>query len=176
LEELCHAQDRGARIYSEVLGFGGASAGVFFTNDEQATELALHRAATTAISAASKTLAAVDYISAHGNSMHDYDLLETRSFHRIFQDGVYNIPISSIKSMIGHAMGAAASFQVAATCLSLEQGVIPPTINYELPDPECDLDYVPNKARHARVRTALINAHGVGETHAVLVLGKPEPQ
>lgn len=176
LEELCHAQDRGARIYSEVLGFGGASAGVFFTNDEQATELALHRAATTAISAAGKTLAAVDYISAHGNSMHDYDLLETRSFHRIFQDGVYNIPISSIKSMIGHAMGAAASFQVAATCLSLEQGVIPPTINYEVPDPECDLDYVPNEARHARIRTALINAHGVGETHAVLVLGKPEPQ
>jgi 3-oxoacyl-[acyl-carrier-protein] synthase II len=175
LEELDHALDRGARIYCEVLGFGSASAGAFFTTDAESTELALHRAAIEALSAAGKTSGDIDCISSHGNSVRDYDLLETRAFHRIFQDAAYNIPITSIKSMIGHAMGAAASFQVAAACLSISEGVIPPTINYETPDPECDLDYVPNKARHARVRTALINAHGVGETHTVLVLGKLDP-
>jgi 3-oxoacyl-[acyl-carrier-protein] synthase II len=174
LEELDHALDRGAHIYSEVLGFGNASAGAFFTNNEVATENALYRAVNMAITSAGKTSGAIDYINAHGNSVPDYDRLETRGFHKAFRDTIYSIPVSSIKSMVGHAMGAAASFQVASTCLSIEHGIIPPTINYETPDPECDLDYVPNTARRARIRTALINAHGVGETHAVLVLGEPE--
>jgi act minimal PKS ketosynthase (KS/KS alpha) len=77
--------------------------------------------------------------------------------------------------MIGHAMGAASAFQIAASCLTLEHSTIPPTINYEVPDPECDLDYVPNVARTSRVRTVLINAHAMGGTHSVLVLRKPEP-
>ena len=171
-EALDHALDRGAQIYCEVLGFGSSSAGVFFTNNQDATELALRRATLTALSAAGKTPGDVDYISAHGNSVRDYDLAETRAFRRVFAYGAYSIPISSIKSMIGHAMGAAASFQVAATSLALLHGLIPPTINYDTPDPECDLDYVPNDARHARIRTALVNAHGVGETHTVLALQK----
>jgi len=81
--------------------------------------------------------------------------------------------VSSIKSMIGHAMGAAAALQVASTCLTIRHSVIPPTINYDTPDPECDLDYVPNFARVSRVRTALINAHAMGGTHSVLILGAP---
>ncbi len=76
--------------------------------------------------------------------------------------------------MIGHAMGAASAFQVVSSCLTLERAIIPPTINYEVPDPECDLDYVPNESRASRVRTVLINAHAMGGTHSVLVLGKPE--
>jgi 3-oxoacyl-(acyl-carrier-protein) synthase len=115
----------------------------------------------------------IDYINAHGNSLPDYDLIETRAFRETFGTLAYNIPVSSIKSMIGHAMGAAASFQVVATCLTIEHSVIPPTINYEVPDPECDLDYVPNVSRVSRVRTALINAHAMGGTHSVLVVGAP---
>jgi 3-oxoacyl-(acyl-carrier-protein) synthase len=113
----------------------------------------------------------VDYINAHGNSMPDYDLTETRAFHKALGPAAYNTPISSIKSMIGHAMGAAAAFQVVATCLTIQHSLIPPTINYDTRDPECDLDYVPNSARTARVRTALLNAHAMGGTHSVLILG-----
>lgn len=173
LEELEHAIDRGAHIYAEVLGYGSGNEGGF-GNNINAAELALTEAITSALSAARKSPRDIDYINAHGNALPDYDLIETRAFRRALGDAAYSIPTSSIKSMIGHAMGAASTFQVAASCLTLEHSVIPPTINYEIPDPECDLDYVPNEARTSRVRTVLINAHAMGGTHSVLVLGKPE--
>jgi 3-oxoacyl-[acyl-carrier-protein] synthase II len=174
LEELEHAVDRDAHIYAEVLGFGSGNEGGF-GNRMNAAELALAEAMTSALDAASLKPEDIDYINAHGNSLPDYDLIETRAFHQVFGKAVYSVPASSIKSMIGHAMGAASAFQAVASCLTLEHSIIPPTINYEVPDPECDLDYVPNEARISRVRTVLINAHAMGGTHSVLVLAKPEP-
>lgn len=173
LEELEHAIDRDAHIYAQVFGYGSGNEGGF-GNNINAAELALSEAITSALSTAGKSPRDIDYINAHGNALPDYDLIETRAFRRALGNAAYSVPTSSIKSMIGHAMGAASAFQVAASCLTLEHSVIPPTINYEVPDPECDLDYVPNEARTSRVRTVLVNAHAMGGTHSVLVLGKPE--
>ena len=106
----------------------------------------------TALTTAGKSPSDIDYINAHGNSLPDYDLIETRAFRAALGRAAYSVPTSSIKSMIGHAMGAASAFQVISSCLTLEHSLIPPTINYEVPDPECDLDYVPNEARASRVR------------------------
>ena len=171
IEELEHALDRGARIYAELIGFGsGNEAG----RKRHAREAALSQAIAGALSQAGIDASRIDYINAHGNSMEDYDRLDTESFRLVFGAKAYNIPVSSIKSMIGHAMGAAASFQVAATCLALHNSMIPPTINYEVPDPECDLDYVPNTARFARIQIALINAHAIGGTYSALLLAAPE--
>jgi 3-oxoacyl-[acyl-carrier-protein] synthase II len=172
LEELDHAIDRNAHIYAEVLGFGSGNEGGF-GNRMNAAELALADAIGSALQSAGLRPEDIDYINAHGNSLPDYDLIETRAFHQAFGKAIYSIPTSSIKSMIGHAMGAASAFQVAASCLALEHSEIPPTINYEVPDPECDLDYVPNAARASRVRHVLINAHAMGGTHSVLILAKP---
>lgn len=174
LEELEHAIDRGAHIYAEVLGFGSGNEGGF-GNKMDAAELALAEAITSALEASARRPQDLDYINAHGNSLPDYDLIETRAFRRALGKAAYSVPASSIKSMIGHAMGAASAFQTVASCLTLDHSMLPPTINYEVPDPECDLDYVPNEARASRVRTLLINAHAMGGTHSVLVLGKPEP-
>jgi 3-oxoacyl-[acyl-carrier-protein] synthase II len=173
LEELEHAIDRGAPIYAEVLGFGSGNEGGFGKR-MNAAELALAEAIAEALDAADLRPEDVDYINAHGNSLPDYDLIETRAFHLAFGKRVYSVPASSIKSMIGHAMGAASAFQIIASCLTLRHSLLPPTINYEVPDPECDLDYVPNEARTSRVRTVLINAHAMGGTHSVLLLGKPQ--
>jgi 3-oxoacyl-[acyl-carrier-protein] synthase II len=173
LEELEHAKDRGAHVYAEVLGHGTGNEGGFGTK-MNAAELALAEAITSALASSALSPTDIDYINAHGNSLPDYDLIETRAFRLALGQAAYCIPTSSIKSMIGHAMGAASAFQAAASCLTLEHSIIPPTINYEVPDPECDLDYVPNVARTSRVRTILINAHAMGGTHSVLVLRKPE--
>ena len=174
LEDLEHAIDRGAHIYAEVLGFGSGNEGGF-GNKMDAAELALAEAISVALEASGRKPRDVDYINTHGNSLPDYDLIETRAIHHVFRNAAYSVPASSIKSMIGHAMGAASAFQTIASCLALEYSLIPPTINYEVPDPECDLDYVPNAARTSRLRTVLLNAHAMGGTHSVLVLGKPEP-
>jgi 3-oxoacyl-[acyl-carrier-protein] synthase II len=174
LEEMEHAIDRGAHIYAEVLGYGSGNEGGF-GNKINAAELALAEAIASALASSHKSPSDIDYINAHGNALPDYDLVETRAFREALGSAAYSVPTSSIKSMIGHAMGAASAFQVAASCLTLEHSIIPPTINYEVPDPECDLDYVPNEARTSRVRTVLINAHAMGGTHSVVVLGKPEP-
>jgi 3-oxoacyl-[acyl-carrier-protein] synthase II len=172
LEEREHAIDRGAHIYAEVLGYGSGNEGGF-GNKVNAAELALIETIGTALATARKSPGEIDYINAHGNSLPDYDLIETRAFRTALGSAAYSIPISSIKSMIGHAMGAASAFQVVSSCLTLEHSIVPPTINYEVPDPECDLDYVPNKSRSSRVRTVLINAHAMGGTHSVLILSKP---
>jgi 3-oxoacyl-[acyl-carrier-protein] synthase II len=174
LEEFEHAIDRAAPIYAEVLGFGGGNEGGF-GNKMNAAELALTEAITCALHDANLRPEDVDYINAHGNSLPDYDLIETRAFRLALGKRAYSVPASSIKSMIGHAMGAASAFQIIASCLTIQHSLLPPTINYEVPDPECDLDYVPNEARTSRVRNVLINAHAMGGTHSVLLLGKPEP-
>jgi len=104
--------------------------------------------------------------------MQDYDTAETNAIKTVFGDQAYNIPLSSVKSMIGQPFSAAGSLQTIAACLTLQHNLITPTINYDIPDPACDLDYVPNRARRARLRTALVHAHGLGGTDSALVLGK----
>lgn len=171
VEDLEHAAARGAVPYAEVLGFAcGNEAG--FGPRIDAAELALAEAIDGALIRAHLPPTAIDYVNAHGNALPDYDLVETRAFKRALGAHAYNVPISSIKSMLGHAMAAASALQVVAASLAISHDMIPPTINLDTPDPECDLDYVPNRARASRVRTALINAHAMGGTHSVLILGR----
>ncbi len=172
LESLESALERDATIYAELLGFGTGNEGGYGIKTD-AGEHALADAVKTALDDASLSVSEIDCINAHGNALPDYDLVETRAFKTVFGRSIYNIPISSIKSMIGHAMGAASALQVAAACLTLQHSVVPPTINLDDPDPECDLDYVPNLARVARLKNVLINAHAMGGTHSVIVLGHP---
>jgi 3-oxoacyl-(acyl-carrier-protein) synthase len=119
-------------------------------------------------------LAQVSYINAHGTSTPVNDATETLAIKTLFGEHAYNIPVSSTKSMMGHAMGGAGAIEAVFCALALRDGVIPPTINYETPDPECDLDYVPNEARRADLQYALCNSFGLGGQNACLVLGKYE--
>lgn len=171
LEELEHALDRNAKIYAEVLGFASADEGDHMLRCDTSGET-LARAIEIALANAGLSKLGIDYINSHGNSLPDYDLCETNAFKRAFGEGAYNIPISSIKSMIGQALAAGGGFQVVSSCLTIENSLIPPTINYEVPDPQCDLDYVPNQARVARVKKVLTNAHSIGGMHSLLALGK----
>lgn len=173
LESLDLALDRGAPIYAEVLGYGIASDAIHLRKVDLSGQ-ALARAIQYALSDAQLATLNIDYINAHGNSLPDYDLAETNAFKRAFGDRAYSIPVSSIKSMIGQPIAASGTLQAVATALTIRHGVIPPTINYETPDPDCDLDYVPNRARVARVQRALANAHSMGGTHSVIILGRPE--
>ncbi len=117
---------------------------------------------------------AVDYINAHGTSTPYNDLNETIAIKRLFGEHAYRLAVSSIKSMIGHTLGAAGAIEGVATVFSLKHGILPPTINYEFPDPECDLDYVPNKAREVSIRVALNNSFGFGGTNATLAFRRYE--
>lgn len=174
LESLESARDRGAPIYAEILGYGIASEAVHLRKVDL-SGIALVRAIHQALADAQLAPPDIDYINSHGNSLPDYDLCETNAFKAAFGRQAYSIPISSIKSMIGQPIAASGTFQAIASALTIQHGVIPPTINYENPDPDCDLDYVPNRARISRVRHAMANAHSLGGTHSVLIIGKPEP-
>ena len=116
----------------------------------------------------------IDYINAHGTSTPINDAVETLAIKQVFGDGAYNVPISSTKSMIGHAMGAAGAVEAVVAVKTIESGIIHPTINYEDPDPACDLDYVPNVARQTDVRTVLSNSFGFGGQNACLVIRRFE--
>jgi len=118
----------------------------------------------------------IDYINAHGPGTEVGDATETRAIKTLFGEHAYKVPISSTKSMVGHALGGAGAIEAMACVKSIETGIIHPTINYEVPDPECDLDYVPNVARKADVRTTLSNSFGLGGQNACLVLHKLEEQ
>lgn len=171
LEELDHALERGARIYGEVLGFSSVSEG----KEKVVVEMSgasIAKAIDLALKSADMAPSDIDYVSAHGNSMVDYDVSETNGFKLAFGERVYRMPISSVKSMMGQSLAPAAALQMIAACLTLRHGIIPPTINYEQPDPRCDLDYVPNVARVNRVQTILMNGHSVGGTHSVIIIGK----
>ena len=173
LEDLDHVLNRGGKVYAEVLSF----ANVGESGDMRKCDIAgisLARAIEIAVINAKVGKPRPDYINAHGNSMPDYDLTETNAFKRAFGEEVYNIPISSIKSMTGQGFAASGTWQVVSSCLAIQNSIIPPTINYEFPDPQCDLDYVPNRARLARVENVLMNAHSMGGMHSVLILGKLE--
>jgi len=168
LEELHHARRRGASIHAELVGYGSASDAHHITapppdgaGAAACMAAALHDAGLSADS--------VDYINAHATSTPVGDAAETEAIKSVFKDRAYSLPVSATKSMTGHMLGAAGAVESIFTILALRGGVLPPTINYEHPDPSCDLDYVPNQARQASPRVAISNAFGFGGTNACLV-------
>lgn len=176
LESIEHALHRSAPIYGEILGYGSASEGGFDGHRREIYKSGLEHALRSACRDAGIVPSQIDYVSAHGNSTKDDDAGETLAYKSVFGRSAFNIPISSIKSAIGQPLAAAGVLQVAATALSIRDHFIPPTLHLDYPDPECDLDYVPKKARRARVRTALIHAHSLGGrvpgTHTALLIGR----
>ena len=171
LESLEHALGRGANILAELSGFGSTSdAGHPVQPEENGTSAAA--AMQMALADAQVLLDQVDYINAHGTSTPLNDALETVAIKRLFGDLAYKIPVSSTKSMIGHSLGAAGSLDAAACVKTITEATIHPTINYDDPDPACDLDYVPNQSRAADVKVALSNAFGFGGQNACLVFRK----
>ncbi len=169
LENLDHARQRGARIYAEVIGHSSSSDAFDIAAMRPDGSGAIH-AMQGALADAGIEPAAVGYINAHGTSTVINDKTETLAIKQVFGDDAYRIPVSSTKSMLGHAMGASGALEALVCALVITQGKIPPTINYELPDPECDLDYVPNQALHKRVDITLSNSFGLGGQNACLVL------
>ncbi|MEW6034495.1 MAG: beta-ketoacyl-ACP synthase II [Chloroflexota bacterium] len=168
LEELQHALRRGARIHAEVIGYGANCDAYHVTSPSPGGEGAA-RCMRLALRDAAIPPEEVDYINAHGTSTKLNDTLETTAIKTVFGEKARKIPVSSNKSMIGHLWGGSGAVEALFTVLTISEGIIPPTINYETPDPECDLDYVPNTARKARVRVALSNSFGFGGTNGVLV-------
>ncbi len=173
LESLEHAQARGAHIHAEVLGHASSS-DAFHVAQPDPEGMGARRAMQWALDNAGIRPSAVGYINAHGSSTPISDPIETSAIKHVFGDCAYDIPVTSTKSMIGHAMGGAGAIEAAACALTVGQGLTHPTINLETPDPECDLDYVPEGARKADVRVALSNSFGLGGQNACLVLGRYE--
>lgn len=171
LESLAHARARGARIYGEVLGYG-LTADAYHPTAPRGDGLGASEAMAMALAEARIEPQAVGYINAHGTSTPLGDVGETAAIKRIFGDHAYRLAVSSTKSMMGHLLGAAGAVEAIVCLKTLEEGFIPPTINYETPDPDCDLDYVPNTARQADVRVVLSNAFGFGGHNATLVFAK----
>ncbi len=171
LEDLDLARERGAHIYAEVLGYAATSDAHHITEPAPGGA-GLARALRRALKKAELEPETVGYINAHGTSTRFNDRDETAAIKSVFGDHAYKLAVSSTKSMTGHLMGAAGGVEISITALALRDGVLPPTINYEVPDPECDLDYVPNAAREAPIRVALSNSMGFGGHNAVVVLGK----
>jgi 3-oxoacyl-[acyl-carrier-protein] synthase II len=168
LESLDHASGRGARIYGELAGYGASTDAFHITApDEKGTGavLSMERA----LADAGLEPEEIDYVNAHGTSTPLNDAMETRAIHQVFGAYAERVPVSSTKSMIGHLLGAAGAVEAIACVKSLETGVLHPTTNYETPDPDCDLDYVPNQARETHPRTVLSNSFGFGGHNATLI-------
>ena len=169
IEELEHAKRRGARIYGEVAGYGLSADAYHMTSPRPEGEGAA-RCMRMAIERAGISPDEIDYVNAHGTSTMMGDICETKAIKSVFGClAKSNLLISSTKSMIGHLLGAAGSVEFAACLMAMRDGIIPPTINLDNPDPECDLDYVPNVAREKKVRVALNNSFGFGGHNATLV-------
>jgi 3-oxoacyl-[acyl-carrier-protein] synthase II len=169
LEELEHASRRGARIYAEMLGWGATCDAHHMCHPDPSGEQGA-RALDLALAKAGVLPEDVDYLNAHGTSTQLGDKAETLVIKKVFGEHAYNLPISSIKSSVGHMQGACGSSEIAACCLAIRDNILPPTINYEYPDPECDLDYVPNVARHHRVDVAVSNSFSFGGRNTAIVL------
>ena len=174
LEELEHALNRDAKIYAEMVGYGltGDAYHVSAPEPEGAGAVACMKMA---LDYAKMMPEDLDYINAHGTSTKLNDLSENKAIKVVFGEHAYKLALSSTKSMTGHLLGAAGGVEAIFSVLSIKHGIIPPTINYETPDPECDLDYVPNKARQAKVRSVMSNSFGFGGTNASLIFKAYEP-
>ena len=171
LEELEHARKRGAKIYAEIAGYGMTSDASHIT---QPTVGGPARATRLALEGAGLNPEDVDYINAHGTGTQLNDVTETQVIKEVFREHARKVMISSTKSMHGHAMGATGAIELVATVMALDHGVIPPTANYTRPDPQCDLDYVPNQAREKAIRAALSNSFAFGGLNAVLLVRRFE--
>jgi len=169
LEELNHALKREAHIYAELAGAGTSTDAYHITSPEPTAEQA-SRAMVLALTDAKLSPDQIDYINAHGSSTYVNDIVETKAIKKVFGSHAYNLIVSSTKSMYGHPMGAAGAMDLASTCLAIEENIVPPTINYEFPDPECDLDYTPNHARTVRINAALSNSFGFGGHNTCIAL------
>jgi len=168
LEDLECALERGANIYGEVVGYGLSGDAYHVSAPEPEGEGAIH-CMKGALDFAGLIPEDIDYINAHGTSTKLNDLSENKAIKSVFGDHAYKLSISSTKSVTGHLLGGAGGIESIFTLLTIKNGIIPPTMNYETPDPECDLDYVPNTARKAKVRTAMSNSFGFGGTNATLI-------
>ena len=171
LETLDSALARGARIYAEICGYGMSGDGFHMAAPAPEGEGAA-RCMAEALTDSEMPLEKIDYINAHGTSTQLNDVYETRAIKSVFKEKASPIAISSTKSMTGHLLGAAGGIETVFTALTISEGIIPPTINIDHPDEECDLDYVPNKARKMDVKTAMTNSFGFGGTNATLILRK----
>ncbi len=171
LEEMNRAIARGAHIYAEVVGFGSNCGAYHMVSPDPSGDDA-KAAMKVALADSELDETMVDYISAHGTSTKLNDLAETRAIKALLGVRAYKVPVSSIKSMIGHTIGAAGAIQAVSCCLALEHGIIPPTTNLNNPDEECDLDYVPNKSRKKEIDVVISNSFGFGSNNAALVFKK----
>jgi len=168
LEEREHARARGARIYCEITGYGMSSDAYHITSPSDDGG-GMMRVMQRALKDSGLEPKDIEYINAHGTSTPVGDKIETLAIKRVFGDDAYKVAVSSTKSMTGHLLGAAGGLESAIAAKVVETGIIPPTMNYETPDPDCDLDYVPNKARHKKVRHVMSNSFGFGGTNATLI-------
>lgn len=169
LESAERAQARGARVYAEVVGYG-ANADAYHITAPSPEGVGASKCMQLALVDADVDPTEVDYINAHGTSTPHNDLNETQAIKRVFGEHAARLAVSSTKSMTGHLMGAAGGVEASYTALALHHGVLPPTINYDTPDPECDLDYVPNRARQVPLRAALSNSFGFGGTNSCVAM------
>jgi 3-oxoacyl-[acyl-carrier-protein] synthase II len=171
IESLEYAKQRGAKILGEIIGYGASSDAYHITAPAEDGNGAI-RAMQMALKKARLTPTDIDYINAHGTSTELNDKIETKAIKTVFGEQAYKIPVSSTKSMTGHMVGAAGAIEAAISMLAINNDIIPQTINYENPDPECDLDIVPNVPRKAEIKTAMSNAFGFGGHNSVLIVRK----
>ena len=169
LEDIDHAKKRGAKIYAEMAGYGIACDAYHMTAPDSSGNGAARTIKAALLDAGVSPLD-VNYINAHGTATYHNDIAETKAIKTVFGEYAYNIPVSSIKSMVGHCLGAAGGIEAAATALTIYNSIIPPTINYSTPDPNCDLDYVPNKARNKEVNIAISNSLAFGGNNTTIVI------
>ena len=173
LEELEHARRRRATIYAELTGYG-STADAFRVTDSHPDGRGAIACIRGALKDSGLALSDIGYINAHGTSTQVNDKVETLAIKKVFGDGAYQVPISSSKSMLGHLIAAAGAVELIISVEALRRGVLPPTINYEVPDPDCDLDYIPNTPREKRVRHVLSNSFGFGGQNVSLIVSRFE--
>ena len=177
LEDLDHAQARGATILGEVVGTGSSSEGGLDGRVAEIYRRGLEAAMVMALTAAGRHPLQIDHINAHGNSTKTDDAAETAAFKGVFGEHAYKVPVTSIKGAVGQPLAAGGILQLVAAALSIASGCVPPTINQEQLDPECDLDYVPNESRVARIKNVLVHSHSLGGflpgSHTAIVISAP---
>ena len=174
IEELEHALKRGANIIAEIMGYASTNDAYHITAPDPEGEGSV-MCMKMAIKDADLDVEDIDYINAHGTSTEFNDKFETKAIKTVFGEKAYKLPVSSTKSMTGHLLGAAGAVEAIISTLAIRNGFIPPTINYKTPDPECDLDYVPNKGRKADISCALSNSLGFGGHNATIIIKKYQP-
>jgi len=173
LEDLDHARARGAHIYAEVLGYGNGTDGLDLRTVDP-SGASLQAAMRAALDEARLGPGEIDHVNAHGGGVPRHDRAESTAYRAVLGRHAYSIPVTSIKAMIGQPFAAGGALQVVAACFSLAEQFVPPTMNHDIPAPECDLDYVPHRGRPARVNRVVVTSRAIGPTHSVVILGRPD--